>query len=218
MKKEQKEKLHEDDWFVKTVRSFLTKVRTRPTVLNSVLLVLGVGLICLAVVRGCEERITSKAMDVTDTAKDIDEMERAAERYPGNADLLLKLGDAYLRRDEERDIEKAINMLETAVRRAQNGLQEGMACLALGKVLMNKEEYGQASEVFAKASTISETSPLIRDEANWYSGRCLEHLNRIDEALERYGRVVLEGSRGRGGMWASLARYRQIRLRQQSLD
>lgn len=218
MKTEQKEKLHEDDWFVKTVRALVARIRTRPTVFNSVLLLLGVGLICLAFVRGCEEQVTTKALDVTDTAENIEEMEQAAERYPGNADLLLRLGDAYLHRGQEGDLDKAASVLETAVRGAQNTLQEGMASLALGKVLMNSEEYGKAFEVFAKASTVSETSPLIRDEANWYAGRCLEHLNRIDEALERYGRVVLEGSGGRGGMWASLARYRQIRLRQQSLD
>ncbi len=218
MKKQEKEKLHEDDGFVKFAKSVWGAVSARQAAAKIVLAVIVGLLVAVAVVSATREEMTDAELSAVDGAETIDQMVKVAKRYPKAVDLQLRLGTACVRRGEKGDMELAEAAFERAVGSARNSLEECLAGLALGKVKMDLRKYEQALQFFEKAAGVTEVSSLIGDEATWYAGRCCELLGKPEEAGRRYDRIRMYSGRNRGGTWESLAEYRQTKMRQESLE
>ncbi len=216
MKKEEKERLHQDDAFVKFVRAGWGTVLARRKTFSLVLLVLIGGVIIIAITAVVTEEMTDSRLNTIDTAETIQEMDHAAVKYPKDPTLLLKLGTAYARRGEQGDLEESEDLLRRALRAAGNPAERSMAALALAKIKMGLEKYEQAIKLFDEAASSADIGPVIRDEANWHAGRCLELLGRPQDARETYSRVAYT-ARSDGNIWEALARYRQTELRQKPL-
>jgi len=181
-----------------------------------ILLVVGGALAAVAIVIGIREHLDEKARAAIEGAKGIAEMEQVAEDYPHEAALLLKLGRAYARRDGAGDLKKAHDALRRALPLADNELQEGMITYDLGLVSMSLEQYEEALKYFddiaRRAGAGSLTGVLVGNEAHCHAGRCLELLQRTEEAKERYSRIKQES----GDVWYQQARYRLTLLRREA--
>ena len=213
MRKEQKERLHEDDRFVKTVSAAWDKVLERRTMVLTTLAVVSVVFITVAVFAGLREVQSRRALDALAAAETIEEMEAASESYPRAAELLLRLARQYHERGEEGDLERAQQTLERAAKAADTDLLRGLTDFALGKVKKDRGHHEQALEHLDAALRNHRTRPIVGNEATFLAGRCLELLGRHEEASERY--ITLREERQ--SVWQQLAEYRLTKLRQDGL-
>jgi len=215
MKKREKEKLHEDDRFLQFVRGLWQKATTRRRLFNLTVTLAVCTLIAVAVIAIVHESKIESRRAAIDRAQTIDEMAKAAERYT-DVRLQMRLGIGYWERGEQGDTERAAEAFSRALQAARNGHERGLASLALAKAKMNLGQHEEAYKLFDAAARISETGLLIGDEANWYAGRCLELMNKPEDARERYRRIELR--KGAETTWVLLARYRQTQMRRKLLD
>ena len=215
MKKQEKERLHEDDRFIKFVSAGWDRVvaQRRKSLLAVLVVVVSLG--TWAVVSGTRQHLADKERSAVETAETIEQMEQVAEKYPNAPDLLLNLGRAYARRGDKGDLQRAGAALERALASSTVPLQRGMISLDLGIVKTNQGNLEGALEHLDEAARIAEGRPVIASQANWHAGRCFELLGQPEKALERYSRIKQEGG---DSLWFKLAQYRQIKLRQKELD
>ena len=203
---------HEHDAFVRLMHDVWHTVRSRQRTVLIGLLCAAAALIGFAVVSAVEESRTEARLNATDTAETIEEMEHAAAAYPSDAALALRLGRAYVSRDEEGDIGRAEGQFTRAAEVAGSGLAKGVATLALGKLKMDGGEYETALVLFDEVSSMPEGRQVLHSEAAWLAGRCLELLGRPGQALARYEAVGIYDRQRTLSLWQGLAEYRRIEL------
>ena len=218
MKKEEKERLHEDDQFVKFVSRVWDRITERRRVVTMVLVIVVGGLLAAAVITALRQESGDRRRTAIDGAETIEEMEEVAKTYSSAPDLLLRLGASYAVRGEDGDLEKAESTLESAHRSAGDDFERALVSLELGKVKLDRGKHEEALKLFETAAKNRATQALIKDSANWHAARCLELLGRRKDAEERYTRVGVGGADGRGGTWKVLAAYRQSKMRQEALE
>jgi len=215
---EENEAVHEHDAFVRLMLGLKDSALAKGRALALVIAAVASALIIMAVVAAISEYTTNVRLNVVDSATTIDEMEKAAEEYPNDVGLALKLGQAYILRGEEGDLEKAETHLARAVAAAGDDLERAVSALALGKVKTDIGKHEDALKLFEDAAEVSSAQTITQDEANWYAGRCLEQLGRVEEARERYERVQRPKQGERPTPWFSLAQFRTAELRRASLE
>jgi len=217
MKKEEKERLQEDDAFIKFVNRTWEKIVGRRRMFLALVAVLVIGLVAYVVAYTIVDRASDKALTQIDTAETLKEQEAALAQQPNSPDLLLKLGSAYARRGTKDDVQTAEGLLARALKHAKTDLQNGVISLALGKVKMDLGQSKAALELLEAALDNRHAAALYRSEANWHAGRCLEFLGRTDEAADRY-RDIYAARESAGDIWVLLAQYRATKLRQAALE
>ncbi|MFO7898902.1 MAG: hypothetical protein R6V58_07565 [Planctomycetota bacterium] len=213
MKKEQKERLHEDDRFVKLVSGAWDGVLARRRRFLLLTLLVTGALLAFAVFSGVREVVTKRALNAVDTAETIEQMAAAAKQHPGRADLLLELGRRYHQRGDEGDLARAEEALAKAADAADDKLLEGMIELARGKVEMDRAAYEAALAHFDAAANNTRARPLVGNEATFLAARCLEHLGENEQAAERYASLEEETN----SLWQQMAQFRLTKLRQNPL-
>lgn len=214
---EENEAVHEHDAFVKLMLGLKDSALAKGRALALLIAAVVAALIIIAVVAAINEYNTNARLNAVDSATTIDEMEKAAEEYPNDVGLALKLGQAYMLRGKEGDVEKTETHLARAVA-AGDDLERAVSALALGKIKTDIGKHEDALKLFEDAAEISSAQTFTQDEANWHAGRCLEHLGRVEEARERYDRVQGPKPGERPTPWFSLARFRTAELRRASLE
>ncbi len=215
MKKEERERLHEEDRFIRFMSATWDRITARRRLFLVSVVVAAAVLLILAIVSGISRHSADQTVSAIDRAKTIDEMERVRENHPDEPELLLRLGNAYAVRGEGTDIEKAESTLQRALDLSPSGTRRALILVALGTVKLDLKKCDAALALFDEALKNRDISFLIRDEANWYAGRCLELLGQPDRAADRYSRI---SPAGRGGTWEALAARRRTKLRQGSVE
>jgi tetratricopeptide (TPR) repeat protein len=222
MKREEKERLHEDDAFVKFVSATWERIGRRRTLAAAALGLVAAALLGWAAWHGWREHLRNARLSAIDRADTREAMEKVREQYPNDPTLLLRLATAYARRGETGDLTRAESALERARAAAVAPLHKAVIELELAKAKMALEKYEPAFRLLdglvASTEAAAEIRPLIRNEANWYAGRCLEHLGRAAEARSRYRRVVPDARTDRRDFWQELAAHRLSTLREDALD
>jgi tetratricopeptide (TPR) repeat protein len=218
MKKEEKERLHEDDRFIKFVSSMWDKVTARRTVALTVVVVVVAVFLGIAVVSGVAEGMRDRALSAADTAETIEEMEKVTAEYPDVVELRLRLGAAYAQRAKDGDLVKAEAEYQAAVNASSDGFERGVALLALGKAKMGLKKYEEAAVALDAAAKVPETQSLVGDTAKWHAGRCYERLGKAEEAAIRYDAIGGVGRTQANDLWKLLADYRQTKMKQNTLD
>ena len=184
MKKQEKERLHEDDRFIKFVSAAWDKAVAQRTMSLLAVVVVVVILGAWAVVSGTRQHLADKERSAVETAETIEQMEQVAEKYPNAPALLLNLGRAYARRGDKGDLQKAGAALERALASSTVPLQRGMISLDLGIVKTKQGNLKGALEHLDEAARIAEGRP----------GSACSPVHR-----RRSGRDGSRDSRGRAG-------------------
>ena len=216
-RKEENEAVHEHDAFIKLMLGLKDSALAKQRPLALGIAAVAAALIIWAVVSAINEHNTNTRLNVVDSATTIDKMEKAAEKYPDDVGLALKLGQAYVLRGKEGDLAKAEAHLARAVSDGDD-LENAIAALALGKVKMDLAKYEDALKLFEDAAEVSDAQTITQDEANWYAGRCLEKLDRLEAARDCYARIQTPREGERPTPWFLLARFRTAELRRGALD
>jgi tetratricopeptide (TPR) repeat protein len=218
MKHEEKERLHEQDRFIKFMSGLWDRITARRTVALSVVVAFALILVATAVVGGVREVLRDRALNRADTAETIEEMEAAVAKHPDVVDLRMRLGVAYVQSETAEGFSKAEGHYQAAVNATRNPLERGAALLALGQVKMELKKYTDAAEVFDAAARIEEAEDLIGDAAIWHAGRCYELMGEADKAAARYESIGSLGGNQGEDLWRTLAGYRQMKMKQGVLD
>ncbi|MFH1732328.1 MAG: tetratricopeptide repeat protein [Planctomycetota bacterium] len=214
---EENEAVHEHDAFVKLMLGLKDSALAKRQTLGLVIAAAAAALVIIAVVAAINEHTANVRLNVVDSATTIDEMEKAAEEYPNDVGLALKLGQACILLGKEGDLEKAEAHFARAAA-AGAGLERAVSALALGKLKTDLGKHEDALKLFEDAAEVSSAQTPTQDEANWYAGRCLEQLGRAEEARERYDRIQGPKPGERRTLWFWLAQFRTAELRRASLE
>jgi tetratricopeptide (TPR) repeat protein len=206
---------HHEDVFTRGVGKVLDHTQENWRQVRTILIAAAVAIVLAIVAYGVVTAHGEAALDEVDTARTIPEMEAAAKEHPEDVGLLMRLGYAYARRSPEKaDREKATEAFRKAAD-ASDGVSRGIALAELGKIQYDLGRFEKALKNLEAAAGRSDSSDFIREEANWYAGRCLEELGRDEDARRKY-EIITAAPRGR--IWNYLAKYRLTQMQRRSFE
>jgi len=158
------------------------------------------------------EHIEKSALNAMATANTVEELQNLPPSYLNTSAgplVLLKLARALEEQEDTDNLDQLIKVYRGLLDLNPGEYFRLHAHMAMGKILIEKQQYTEAAEEFQAAT---DSSLTFRDaEAIWYKAWCYEKAGQVPEAIQAY-REVRDRPEMRSRLWSEQAIFRLSQL------